>query len=481
MKHRFILLLLCTMLSLVASAQTDSIQYDVSMSARTASGSSAPFWFQNNQFGVIPFEPNSSTLLARVFKSKSASKKTFDYNFVASGYVNIGRKESSIKLHELYINTRLWIFNASAGMHEEILGNQDESLSCGGFLFSWNSRPMPKLFIGIEDFKPLLFKNGFVETKGGVSHGWFADQIYTKNLLLHHKYVYLRFGGNKSPFHIQYGLDHVAQWGGTTPPPPTGYGKQPSGLKDYINVFLARSGSSAATIGDQINVGGNHIISQSTKAELNTGNFEISAYWQNLSEDKPIRFIWKTPNISDGLWGFSVRNKKIPFIKKVVYEYLNTTDQTGPYHDVDGIVFGGGDSYFYNYLYQNGWTYYGRTIGTPFITSPVYNKNNEISVMNNRVQVHHVGVEGEYKDYNFKALGSFTKNYGTYFSYPNQDMISSTNMLFELNKHFEKFYQINAGIALGVDVGEMYGNNLGISVRISKRGCLFPPLKERNK
>lgn len=458
-------------------AQTDTIQYNVSLNTRIASGLSSPFWFQNNQYGITPFDPNSTTLLLRINKRESTIEKFFDYSFVASCYANISKNESAIKLHEFYLNAHLWIFNASAGMHEETIGNQDAGLSSGGLLFSNNSRPMPKIFIGIENFTPILFRNGFVELKGGISHGWFTDQIYTKDLLFHHKYGYLRFGGKKSPVHLQYGVDHVAQWGGISPV----YGRQPSGLSDFINVFFARSGSSGASIYDQINVGGNHIISQSTKAEITLKNVDVCVYWQNLMEDKPIKFIWNTPNISDGLWGITIQNKKFPFIQKIIYEYINTTDQSGPYHDYDGVVYGGSDNYFNNYLYKNGWSYYGRTIGTSFITSPIYNKNNEIGLLNNRVQVHHIGLEGEYNGYRYKGISSFSKNYGTYSNYPTQDMLRSTNMLLEVSKHFKKFHQIDAGISVALDAGKAYGNNLGLMFKISKYGYFFPSCKTTNK
>jgi hypothetical protein len=477
MRSRLIFSFFNILLATAISAQTDTIQYNVNLSTRMTSGLSSPFWFQNNQFGIVPFEPNSTTLLLRVNKKKSTIEKLFDYSFVASCYANISKNESAIKLHELYLNAHLWVFNTSVGMHEEIIGNQDADLSSGGLLFSSNSRPMPKIFIGIENFTPILFKNGFVELKGGIAHGWFTDQIYTKDLLLHHKYGYLRFGGNKSPFHLQYGVDHVAQWGGVSPV----YGKQPTSFDDFINVFFARSGSSTSSIYDQINVGGNHIISQSTKAEINIKNFVVSAYWQHLMEDKPIRFIWNTVNISDGLWGITIQNHKIPFIQKIIYEYLNTTDQSGPYHDYDGVVYGGSDNYFNNYLYQNGWTHYGRTIGTPFITSPIYNKNHEISILNNRVQVHHIGMEGEYKGYRYKGISSFTKNYGTYSDYPLEKMLSSTNMLFEISKHFEKFYQIDAGISVALDAGKAYGNNVGLRFKISKYGYFSTTSKVQKK
>ncbi|MDO9153042.1 MAG: hypothetical protein Q7U47_04935, partial [Paludibacter sp.] len=45
----------------------------------------------------------------------------------------------------------------------------------------------------------------------------------------------------------------------------------------------------------------------------------------------------------DGLFGFSVKNKKFPVIQGFLYEYLTTTDQSGPYHDKDGMIYGGND------------------------------------------------------------------------------------------------------------------------------------------
>jgi len=94
--------------------------------------------------------------------------------------------------------------------------------------------------------------------------------------------------------------------------------------------------------------------------------------------------------------------------------------------------------------------------------------------LNNRVQVHHFGLEGAYIGYKYKMLSSFTKNYGSYATYPTENLLKSTNMLFELQKHFEKFWQIDAGISVGLDMGTMYDNNIGIMLKISKKGVLFP-------
>ena len=177
-------------------------------------------------------------------------------------------------------------------------------------------------------------------------------------------------------------------------------------------------------------------------------------------------------NKPDGLWGISIRNNRFPFVKGLLYEYLNSTDQSGPFHDEDGIVYGGRDNYFVHWVYQNGWTYFSRTIGTPFISSPVYNKNGGVAIVNNRVQVHHIGLEGELQGYQYKALCSFSKNYGNYWA-PYPEMIRNTSLLLEVKKQFPKLSNIELGCSVGADIGKLYGNSVGCMVSVRKRGNLF--------
>jgi hypothetical protein len=350
------------LLSLNIFAQNDSINYEVSLSGMGSSGIQAPFWIQNNQYGIVSYQPFSSNFSATIFKEQNHPKALFDYGFKADFLIQADDKKINSYFHELYAKARLLIFDASIGSRQEILGNQDSTLSCGGLLFSQNSRPIPKIFAGIEKFTTIPYTFGLLEIKGGLSHGWFTDNVYVQHALMHHKYVYLRVGGN-FPVRIQYGLDHAAQWGGFIPNPE--FGQQPSGFSDFISIFLAGKGASNAHVTDQINALGNHIISQSMKAEISVSKFDINVYWQNISEDGPIRVIWNSMNRADGLWGISVKNNDFPFIKKILYEYLNTTDQSGPYHDKDGIVYGGADTYLTNGVYLSGWTFFSRTIGTP--------------------------------------------------------------------------------------------------------------------
>jgi hypothetical protein len=468
MKTTLYLLITLILIPLQIQAQKDSVNYSVNLIGLTSTGINSPFWLQSNQYGLISSEPSSADLLIGIYKDFGKNTSLFNYGFKANVVVQSDRNRTGSYFHELYAKARFLVFDLIVGAREEHLGNQDSTLSSGGFLFSQNARPMPKITIGIENFTPVPFTSGFVEFKGGLSHGWFTDNTYVQSLMLHHKYLYAKVGG-KLPVHFQYGLDHVAQWGGIVP----GLGPQPSSFNDYISIFLGHSGGKNSNISDQINALGNHIVSQSMKLDVDISDYKVSGYWQNLSEDGPIRFIGFTMNAPDGLWGISVRNKKFPFIKGILYEYLNTTDQSGPYHDKDGIIYGGNDSYFYNSIYQTGWSYFSRTIGTPFIFPSTLNKSTGgYYPTNNRVQVHHFGIEGDVSGYSYKWLTSFSKNYGTYES-PYPTTIQNTSMILEINKLFPKLSNIQVGCSVGADVGKLYGNSIGCMFSIKKTGLLF--------
>ena len=460
----FILLLL---LPILAMAQNDTIRYDVGIMGVASTGAYSPFWFQSKAYDKISSFPVSADIMAGINKDFGTKTRLFDYGFKADLLLQTYDNKTGAYFHEAYVKARLSVIDLIVGAREEQFGNQDSTLSSGGFLFSQNARPMPKVTLGIEHFTVVPFTYGFLEIKGAIAHGWFTDNIYVRNLYLHHKYLYAKIGG-KFPVHFQYGLDHVAQWGGIVP----GLGQQPDGFKDFVDIFFARSGGKNAVVTDQINTLGNHIISQSMRLDVDISDFKISGYWQDLSEDPPVKLMWYAPNRADGLWGISVRNPNFPFIKGILYEFLNTTDQSGPYTDKDGLIYGGNDDYFNNGIYQNGWTYFSRTIGTPFLSSPVYNSNGAEYIINNRVQVHHIGMEGDVFGYRYKLMASFSKNYGSYND-PYPAMIQNTSMMLEVNKQFPALSNVMIGCSVGGDFGKLYGNSVGCLFLIRKTGNLF--------
>ena len=88
------------------------------------------------------------------------------------------------------------------------------------------------------------------------------------------------------------------------------------------------------------------------------------------------------------------------------------------------------------------------------------------------MQVHHAGLEGDVLGYNFKALCSFSKNYGTYGA-PYPQMIRNTSMLLEVKKQLPKLSNIEIGCSIGADIGKLFGNSVGCMVSVRKRGNIF--------
>ncbi len=460
-----LLLLNFTLISMAVFSQKDSISFCTEITGVYSTGKYAPFWLQSNRYGKISSSPASTFISTGIEKAYNKPHRLFDYGFKADLLIRTDKTRTELFPHELYAKARLAVFNFTVGSREQIFGNQDSTLSSGGLLFSKNTRPIPEIGAGIEDFTPVPLTSSYMEIKGGLRHGWFTDNIYTREILLHHKFAYIRLGG-KLPVHVSYGIEHVAQWGGTDPV----YGPLPGGLKNYARIFLAKSGGEDASLSDQINVLGNHLISQGLKLELNVTGIRLNGYWQNISEDRPIRFIGSNRiNKPDGLWGISIKNSRFPYIRGVLYELLNTTDQSGPYHDKDGLIYGGSDGYFGG-SYPTGWSYYSQTIGTPFITSPLYNENGTLHTTNSRVRLHHFGMEGNIRGIEYKVLASFSRNYGTYGLPEN---ILNKSFLLEVQKHISLLSGFDVSCSVGGDTGNLFGNSTGVLFSIRKNGLLL--------
>ena len=176
-------------------------------------------------------------------------------------------------------------------------------------------------------------------------------------------------------------------------------------------------------------------------------------------------------NRKDGLWGISLTNHQFPYVSELVYEFFNTLDQSGPWHDKDGIVYGGNDSYFTNEIYRNDWTHFGRTIGNPLILSPVFNKNGSYRISYNDVQAHHFGIKGDIIGFNYRMLGTFSRYY-----YNNKGpAYLNTSWMFEVSKKIERLGNTEFSLSMGGDTGEIPGKTVGLMFSIRKNGILFRP------
>lgn len=465
-KIRILAASLCLLFSFPAFSreQRDTINYFIESGAVVSSGKSTPFWLISNNYGTIA--SNSPNIWARAGVSgRTGINKTFSLVYGADIIDRYSGKNEFI-LQQGYAGIGIGQFTLKAGRYEEEFGNQDQNLSSGGMIWSGNTRPIPQISFATSGYIPVPLTKDFVEFKGGISHGWFEDNQYNSDVWLHHKYMYLRFGGHRR-VHIEYGLQHFAQWGGKSSNPE--YGELPDNLNAFIKVFLGQGGGDDGPAPETLNVIGNHIGSHNLALDFKVNSLSMKFYWQTIFEDGSGLSL---RNIKDGLWGFKISPESWKYISGLLIEYVNSTDQSGRFHDhyVDGVsvIVGGNDDYFNHGIYREGWTYNRMTIGTPLISSPalVTSSTGEY-LINNRITAFHFGMEGGIKNVEYKALYTFSKNYGTNF-YPFPGKKCQHSVLFKstINNLFPGNTSLSAAIAF--DAGNLYSNNIGLFISLRK-------------
>ena len=465
MKNKYILIALLCLGSEFVSAQgwnwwplvvndtiacADTIEYMAYASGIASSGQEVPFLLRANRRGNISRSPYSGNISAGIHKRPTCPSRRWDYDFGVQLTGRFGRNDITGYFEQLYAHARLYVVDLTAGIQPMIYGSQSRTLSMGGMLFSGNAHPIPRLSIGIDEYIAFPGLFGYLEIKGGLNHGWLNDASEVQKTKLHHKFIGLRVGG-KLPVNLAYEMHHAAQWGGYRG--TVDYGNT---FFDFWNVFLFQSGG--ITTSDQLNAQGNHIGFQELALSYKSDDWVAKVYWQSIFEDMSAAFIGFGMNVADGLWGINIQQSQWPYINELTYEFLNTTSQSGPMHDKDGLVFAGRDTYYHNSAYPHGWSYFGSIIGNPYI-----------QVNNSRVRAHFVGLGGDIYGYNYRLMASHVNNYGTY---QQPSYSTSTALMLEVSKYIEKAWGLEFSVALAGDIGTQYGNQFGAMLTIRKRGLI---------
>ena len=435
----------------------DTLLYTGGVSALSSSGKTAPTWFHMNRYSVVSSLPHSGNIHLGIVKPATRPNRWFDYDGAVVLNGRIAGTNDVVKgtgfFEQLYAHVRLYIVDITVGIQPQWCGLGDPELSTGGLLFSANTHPIPRISIGIDRWTAIPGLYGYAEIRGGITHGWLEDgNEFVRGTMLHYKYIGGRVGG-KFPVNISYEFHHAAQWGGYS----ALYGDLDNTPVTWWRVALGQGGGT--TRNEQLNAQGNHLFSQQLGLTVKGTGWHIDAYWQSINEDGPIRFIGATMNAKDGRWGVSAEQDVWPFISGMTFEVVQTTDQSGPWHDKDGMVFGGDDNYYWNSIYLQGWTYFGRTIGSPLLTPA-----------NNRVWAYHAGLKGDIYGFKYRAMCTYADNYGT-----NQVPLKSHNtaVLLEVKKTVPQAWGLEFGIALAGDFGSQYGNQFGAMLSVRKKGIII--------
>jgi hypothetical protein len=140
------------------------------------------------------------------------------------------------------------------------------------------------------------------------------------------------------------------------------------------------------------------------------------------------------------------------------------------------LIYGGVDSYYNNGVYPNGWSFYGMTLGNPWLTSPKYNpnyENGQVSFINNKVRVYHVAGNGSLGLLDYTAIFAYSQNYGTphWVSVPTvcKEQFSWS---IDTEMPFPYLKQTCLTMNFSGDVGEQYGNNIAFLVGLRWEGRL---------
>jgi hypothetical protein len=446
--------------------QTDTLVYSLNARLNPGVGTFAPFLSTANQYDRHGFTPNSLSLWGTIGKS-IATQKTFDYGFGVELNSNVSPTQHRFFPGELYIEGKVGPFLANLGMKRDPIGNQDSELSSGNILNSQNSRPIPALTIETNGYMDVPFTKGYLEWMGGMANGWFSDKTDTKNTLLHHKWLFLRLGGSL-PVTVNYGVNHVAQWGGDS----RNFGNSPVTFDNFMRIFFARGGGSSAPATEFYNILGNHIVSQQIGFSLKLPEWSADFYWQDISETGPIYAFWDTYYKKDGLWGLSLRVPRFRALHSLALEVLSTTNQGGPWHDLDGIVFGGTNNYFNNSVYPNGWSFYGMTIGNPWLTSPKYNSDGAVIFENNSLRMFYLSALGEICQTKYRLTTAYSINYGNpdkLYAFPKKQFSGQLDVF-----HTLPFLQNAEGsLSISGDRGSLYGNNLALLIGFRYTGLFI--------
>ena len=460
-----------------------------------------PFWLRTNHYGIVPLGGSAGTVRASLFRdyktrpkpdSASGRRSRFDWGFGLAVVGNIGSvKNNDPNLNdarqmlwpEVFAKMRFGQVELFAGRRREVYGLGDTTLTSGFVAWSGNAIPFPKIQFHTPGFVPIGWLRKAVGYRFGYAHGWYTSPI-TPGTRLHQKYLYIRLGKPTARFSFTGGLNHQAQWGGRAEYLRntlfSATGQLPDSFRDYVSVVLGKYPGDIEndryTDFDGTNRVGNHVGSIDFAFNLTNNRHDWLLYHQHIYEDASgLSF----QNIPDGLTGLRWLKKKPVSgarvqLVRVVVEYLHTLNQSGDTFD-QRARFQGRDNYFNHGQYADGWSYKGRTIGTPFIAprstfTPDVNANTGGGLFpNNRLVMGYIGTEmliGQ--RITLTSRLAWSRNLGTY-NQPYTPAYTQLSALLTAQGKLPRLPGVWLTASMAIDQGELYPNGAGGFVSLQKR------------
>ena len=393
---------------------------------------------------------------------------------------------------EAYLSAKYRGIFAVAGQAYKSSPIVDGLLSSGDLVWSNNSRPPVGLRAGFIDFQNIPFTKGWLQIQGEFgyfrelddkwleNHYNYYNHFITTDVWLHYKSLHLRTNPDQ-PLVFTIGAQSACQFGGTAKYYKDGQldhtVKMDADPKAFFRTFIAGSGGNSA--GDSF-VEGNHLGTWDIALQYYLSNYQhLRAYTQWLWEDGS--GIGKM-NGFDGLWGIEFRQNGSYLVSGAVIEYIDFTNQSGPIHwtphDHEGTPItshsSGADDYYNNYIY-NGYQSRGMSIGSPFVKSPLYNRDGYMRYRDNVLRGFHAAIEGWFtNEWHYLLQASYRKAWGTPII-PRVGSVDDFSMALSVNyaPYWLRGFKVDGlsvGATVAIDRGKLYGNNWGAQLGISYSG-----------
>jgi hypothetical protein len=445
-------------------------------------GEKVPFWMRSNQYGSVPLGGASMSLIGRASKDyaidTTGKRRLFDWGVGFEGRANLGSGSNFIPV-EAYGKIRLAMFEMKAGRSKDIMGLCDTLLSSGSFAVSGNALGIPKIQLSIPEFYTLPVLGGWVAIKGNLAHGWLGElptgvNNVSARTYFHQKSLYGRIGKKGSRSHFVGGFNHQVFWGNEK------YIFGNSFTYSNIDTFyLVIQGKNWA--GSKV---GNHLGTIDAGVDISFKNFTVKIYRQQFYDKGALYYL---ANAVDGLSGLSIsrlplKNDQFFQWKNILVEVLHTKNQAGYLKSRETPS--GREDYYNSYIYSQGWSYQGYSLGTPLLTlkNDVKKEVGDIhttnTFVNNRVFALHFGLISDIQKYQIELKTSYSLNYGTFES---SGMLyrSAFGSISQSTRYFGKQPQLSASLGwskqlsiplywgglISVDRGNMLENAFGILVK----------------
>ncbi|WP_456424772.1 capsule assembly Wzi family protein [Lutibacter sp.] len=452
----------------IGNSQEKTLNYELDLMGIISSNTNVPFWMVANMNGIFPNTSNA-VLNAAIYSAKINNNHKIAFTYKGAITTYLANNQQHILINELYGSLHYKNVQLNVGVKQQDILWSGLSSSNGNIAFSGNARAFPGYNFKLIQYIKLPFAKKWLSMKGNYGDFLLNDKRIVSNARLHIKSLFLKY---KLSDRLEFvtGLNHYAQWAGIS----ATYGKQPSGIKDYLKVIMGSSGGSNALKTDQINVIGNQLGSYLLQFNYAGKNNNWNFFWSHPFEDRSGRELMNYP---DGLYGFYMDFKKpTATISHVLIEMTYTKHQSGGaphYTDENGSYAASGmDNYFNNGIYQSGWTYFGNTIGSPYFTTKPEDENGitqGIILGDNRLLAFNIGFKGNIKNVAYKAILSHTTYFGWFENEYSEPPIQFSG-LFEINLPQVTSLPFAIKIGAAFDTGTYSPSKIGGFLKISKRG-----------